>query len=151
VVLTEVAEKMGVGDEAAPPLTDERGAGEGGRQRREAPEDLGQDVVVVQRGLRRRRAREVAAGSDHLAVPSTLLSSCFGAGSARRGRVPKARRGRRRRRGIGEIDTVARSFARCAGVEEMGEIAPESRRWGRMGGGVAEIGKGRDRARRERE
>jgi hypothetical protein len=84
-------------------------------------------------------------------VPSTLLSSCFGAGSARRGHVPRARRGRRRRCGIGEIDTVARSFARCAGVEEMGEIAPESRRWGRMGGGVAEIGKGRDRARRERE
>jgi hypothetical protein len=64
VVLAKAAEEMGVRDEAAPPLADERGAREGGRQRREAPEDLGQDVVVVQRGRRRRRAgedREVTA------------------------------------------------------------------------------------------
>lgn len=37
VVVAEAAEEMGVGDEAAPPLADERGAG----QRREAEEDLG--------------------------------------------------------------------------------------------------------------
>ncbi|CAL5006403.1 unnamed protein product [Urochloa decumbens] len=69
VVFPEAADEMGVGDEAAPPLADERGAGEGGRQRREAQEDLGHGVVAVQRGRRRRRVGEQAAAAGHLAAP----------------------------------------------------------------------------------
>ena len=47
--------KAGVGDEAAPAVADEGGAGERGGQRREAEEDLGEEVVVVRQGHRRRR------------------------------------------------------------------------------------------------
>uniref|UniRef100_A0A0E0IPA3 Uncharacterized protein n=1 Tax=Oryza nivara TaxID=4536 RepID=A0A0E0IPA3_ORYNI len=39
----EAAEEAAVGDEAAPAGADEGGAGEGGRQRREAEEDLGEE------------------------------------------------------------------------------------------------------------
>jgi hypothetical protein len=45
VVGAEAAEERGVGDEAAPALADEGGAGEGGRERREADEDLEQELV----------------------------------------------------------------------------------------------------------
>lgn len=74
MVAAEATEEMGVGDEAAPPLADERGAGEGGRQRREAKENLGQDVVVVQCGLWLRRGRETAAPAAHRVVLAAIHS-----------------------------------------------------------------------------
>ena len=51
-----------VGDEAAPAGADEGRAGEGGRQRGEAEEDLGEEVVDVDRGR---------PAADHL-VPCRL-------------------------------------------------------------------------------
>ena len=50
MVRAEAAEEVGVGDEAAPAGADEGRAGEGGRQRGEAEEDLGEEVVDVDRG-----------------------------------------------------------------------------------------------------
>jgi hypothetical protein len=43
----EAAAEVGISDEAAPALADERGAGKRGGPRRLAEEDLGEDVVVV--------------------------------------------------------------------------------------------------------
>jgi len=57
VVLAEAAEEARVGDEAAPVFADEGGAREGRRERRQAEEDLTEDVVVVRQGHRRRRSR----------------------------------------------------------------------------------------------
>jgi hypothetical protein len=48
-------EGLGVADEAAPAPADEGGAGEGGRERRQAEQDLLEHVVVVRQGRRRRR------------------------------------------------------------------------------------------------
>ena len=56
-------EEAWVGDEGAPALVDERGAGEEGRLRWEAEEDLGKQIVVVQRRSPRR-----AAAAGHLAT-----------------------------------------------------------------------------------
>jgi hypothetical protein len=67
VVEAEAAEEAEVGDDAAPALADGGGAREGGRLRGEAEEDLGEQVVVVER--RRRRAEaEVARDVRHLAL-----------------------------------------------------------------------------------
>lgn len=55
VVGAEAAEEPGVGDEAAPAPADRGGARERGRQRREAEQDLAEEVVVVQRGGAGRR------------------------------------------------------------------------------------------------
>jgi hypothetical protein len=64
VVAAEAALELGVGDEAAPTLADEGGPGEGGRARRQAEENLPEQIVVVwQRGGRRRGA---AAPRRHL-------------------------------------------------------------------------------------
>ena len=52
VVSTEAADEAGVGDEAAPAGADEGRAGERGRQRGQAEEDLGEGVVEVHRGSR---------------------------------------------------------------------------------------------------
>ncbi|KAG2564944.1 hypothetical protein PVAP13_7NG046067 [Panicum virgatum] len=46
----EAAQELGIVDEAGPALADEGGAGEGGRPRREAEEDLTEEVVVVRQG-----------------------------------------------------------------------------------------------------
>ena len=62
MVRAEAAEEVGVGDEAAPAGADEGRAGEGGRQRGEAEEDLGEEVVDVDRGR---------PAADHL-VPCRL-------------------------------------------------------------------------------
>jgi hypothetical protein len=67
VVEAEAAEESAVGEEAAPAAADEGGAGEGGRLRGEADEDLGEEVVDVQR-RRRRRARAAAEAGRHLAL-----------------------------------------------------------------------------------
>lgn len=56
VECAEAADELGIGDEAAPALAYEGGAGEGGRPRREADEDLPEEVVVVRQGRRRREA-----------------------------------------------------------------------------------------------
>jgi hypothetical protein len=50
LVGAEAAEEDPVGDEEAPALADDRGAGEGGRQRREADENLREEILVFQRG-----------------------------------------------------------------------------------------------------
>jgi len=70
VVGAEAAEEPGVGDEAAPAPADRGGARERGRQRREAEQDLAEEVVVVQRGgagrrvaLRRARRRGGSLGT----------------------------------------------------------------------------------------
>jgi hypothetical protein len=55
VVSAEAVEELGVADEAAPAPADEGGAGEGGRERRQAEQDLLVHVVVVRQGRRRRR------------------------------------------------------------------------------------------------
>jgi len=55
VVGAEAAEEMGIGDDAAPGLADSCGAGEGARPRREAEQELGEEVLVIQRGRRRGR------------------------------------------------------------------------------------------------
>jgi hypothetical protein len=65
VVEAESVEEPRVGDEAAPALADEGDAGEGGGLRCEAEEDLGEEVVDLQR--RRRRRAGVAAAAGHLA------------------------------------------------------------------------------------
>jgi hypothetical protein len=49
VVAAEAADEARVGGEAAPALADEGRAGEGGGLRREAEEDLPEDVVIFQR------------------------------------------------------------------------------------------------------
>ncbi|TVU18986.1 hypothetical protein EJB05_35109 [Eragrostis curvula] len=53
VVSAIATEKEGVGDHTTPALADEGGADEGGRQPRQADEDLPEDVIVLQ--IRRRR------------------------------------------------------------------------------------------------
>lgn len=55
VVGAEAGEEPGVRDEAAPALADRGGARERGRERREAEQDLAEEVVVVQRGGAGRR------------------------------------------------------------------------------------------------
>jgi len=55
VVGAEAAEESGVREEAAPALADEGGAGKRGRERRQAEQDLPEDVVVVRKVRRRRR------------------------------------------------------------------------------------------------
>jgi hypothetical protein len=70
VVAAEAAEEAGVGSDAAPALADECRAGEGGGLRREAEEDLAEEVVVFQRRLPRRRAG-AAAEAAHLALVVT--------------------------------------------------------------------------------
>jgi hypothetical protein len=57
VVLAEAAEEAGIRDEAAPAFADEGGAGEGGRQRRQAEEDLTKEIVVVRQGRRQGGSR----------------------------------------------------------------------------------------------
>jgi hypothetical protein len=54
VVGAEAAGEMGIGDDAALGLADSCGAGEGARPRRETEQELGEEVLVVQRGRRRR-------------------------------------------------------------------------------------------------
>ena len=80
VVDAEAAEEGGVGDEAAPALADGGGAGEGGRLRGEAEEDLGEEVVVVQR-RRRPRAEESGRHVERRKVTlpgsSRVLFLCF--------------------------------------------------------------------------
>jgi hypothetical protein len=49
VALAETGEELGAGEDASPALADEGGAGEGRRLRREAEEDLLQEVLVFQR------------------------------------------------------------------------------------------------------
>ena len=66
VVAAEAAEEAGVGGEAAPALADEGRAREGGRLWRETEEDLGEEVVIFQRRLHRRRTGTAA----HLARPT---------------------------------------------------------------------------------
>ena len=68
----EAAAEVGVGDEAAPALADEGGAGERGGLRREAEEDLGEDVVVVRQSHRRGRA---GAGAGAAAAPRHLIAA----------------------------------------------------------------------------
>jgi hypothetical protein len=63
VVDAEAAEEAAVGGEAVPALADEGRAGERGGLRREAEEDLREEVVVFQRRLHRRRT-----GAAHLAL-----------------------------------------------------------------------------------
>jgi len=70
----EAAAKVGFGDEAAPALADEGGAGERGRLRRQAEEDLGEEVVVVRQSRRRSMARAAAVPPRHLAaLPRTSV------------------------------------------------------------------------------
>jgi hypothetical protein len=57
VVLAEAAEEAGVRDEAAPVFADEGGTGEGGRERRQAEEDLTEEIVVVRQGRRQGGSR----------------------------------------------------------------------------------------------
>ena len=66
----EAAAEVGFGDEAAPALADERDAGKRGRLRREAEEDLGEDVVVVRQSHRRGRA-----GAGAVAAPRHLIAA----------------------------------------------------------------------------
>jgi hypothetical protein len=63
VVDEEAAGEAAVGGEAVPALADEGRAREGVGLRREAKEDLGEEVVVFQRRLHRRRT-----GAAHLAL-----------------------------------------------------------------------------------
>ena len=65
VAEAEAAEEAGVGDEAAPALADGRGAGEGRRLRRQAEEDLGEEVFIIEWRHRRRAGFAAAA---HLAL-----------------------------------------------------------------------------------
>jgi hypothetical protein len=58
VALAEPGEKLGTGKDASPSLANEGGAGEGRRLRREAEEDLLQEVLIFQR--RHNRGTEVA-------------------------------------------------------------------------------------------
>nr|TKV94472.1 hypothetical protein SEVIR_9G297500v2 [Setaria viridis] len=58
VVGVELAEETGVRDHAAPELTDERGAEEGGWQRRQAAKAIGQEILVLQLQHRRRLVSE---------------------------------------------------------------------------------------------
>jgi hypothetical protein len=69
VAETETAGEAGVGDEATPALADGGCAGERGGLRREAEEDLAEEVVVVQRPGRRRPG-VAAAAAAHLALIS---------------------------------------------------------------------------------
>ena len=62
VVCVEATEESMVGDEASPALADGGGAGEGGRLRREAEEDLGEQILVLQG---RARAGAVVEGGRH--------------------------------------------------------------------------------------
>jgi hypothetical protein len=62
VVFPEAFEKLGVGEDAAPKLADERGARKRGGLRREAEEDLLQKELVVQR----RRWRQRVTAAAHL-------------------------------------------------------------------------------------
>jgi len=64
VVGAEAAEESGVREEAAPALADEGGAGKRGRERRQAEQDLPEDVVVVRKVRRRRRRAGCLAHLD---------------------------------------------------------------------------------------
>lgn len=55
MVPAEAAEELGVGEDAAPALAHRRCTGERGWLRREAEEDLTEEVLVLQRGRRRRQ------------------------------------------------------------------------------------------------
>jgi hypothetical protein len=68
VAEAETAGEAGVGDEAAPALADCGCAGERGGMRREAKEDLAEEVVVVQRPGRRRPDVAAAAAAGHLTL-----------------------------------------------------------------------------------
>ena len=68
VAEAEAAPESGVGDEAAPAPADGRCAREGGGLRGEAEQDLGEQVVVLQRGCRRRVGAAAAAEAAHLAL-----------------------------------------------------------------------------------
>jgi hypothetical protein len=57
----KAADEARVADEVAPALADEGGAGEGGRERREAEEDQGEEVLVVQRRRQGRRGGHCVA------------------------------------------------------------------------------------------
>jgi hypothetical protein len=80
VVGTEAVEEMGLRDEAAPPLADERGTEEGGRKRREAEEELGQEVAVLQRRRRRQLRRARTEVAVHLTIFTHLRGSILGRG-----------------------------------------------------------------------
>jgi hypothetical protein len=70
VVGAEEAEELGVGDEPSPARADRGGAGKRGWARREAEEDLTEEIVDFERGGRRRRrcAGEAASRSGALAL-----------------------------------------------------------------------------------
>jgi len=74
VVDAEAAEELGVGEEASPAPADGGCARKGGWLRREADEDLPEEIVVFKRGGRRRRRGAAASHSGallarvHLAV-----------------------------------------------------------------------------------
>jgi hypothetical protein len=74
VVDAEAAGEAAVGGEAVPALADEGRAGEGRGLRREAEEDLGEEVVVVQRRLHRPRTG-AAAEAPHLALSQILWNA----------------------------------------------------------------------------
>jgi len=65
VVGAEAAEEGGVGEDAAPALADERGAGERRGERREAEKDLPMDVVVVRQRRRLRLQRRRGGTLTH--------------------------------------------------------------------------------------
>lgn len=69
MVGAESTVEVGVGDDAVPELADEGGAWEGGGERREAQEDLPENVFVVRQGLRRRQRRGRGRTLAHLDGP----------------------------------------------------------------------------------
>jgi hypothetical protein len=83
VVDAEAAGEAAVGGEAMPALADEGRAGEGGGLRREAKEDLGEEVVVFQRRLHRRRMGK-AAEPAHLALLTDFVEEYSGCGKVKR-------------------------------------------------------------------
>ena len=81
VVGAEAGGELGVDGDVAPPLADRGGAGKGGGLRRDAEQDLAEDVVVFER---RRRCRRRAAAAAAAAA--------------------RARHGRRRGEGDGKVE-----------------------------------------------
>jgi hypothetical protein len=75
VVGAETAQEAGVGDEAVPAGADEGRAGERGRPRWQAEEDLGEEVVDIHRGSRRRRRPEHEP-AKLLVEPSSAAVPC---------------------------------------------------------------------------
>jgi len=67
VKCAEAAEELWVGENAAPALANEGGAWEGGRERREAKEDLAEEVIIVRQGRCQRRRGGAAAAHGTLA------------------------------------------------------------------------------------